>query len=239
MQLGLKTAFVLAAALVSGAAEPIAARWEGAVQIPGRQLRLVIDLAEASDGHWTGSATVPGFGVKGAPLTEIAIKDGEVSFGIKGALGDPKIKGRLAADGTLTGEYVQAGNTAPFTLLRTGPPQVDPLRQSTAVSKELEGEWKGVMDLFGYPINVALKLANVPGGKAAAQFHIVGKRDSTVALDVVIEENGNLLVQSTESGIAYEGRLQKDEISGTYRQGPLEAPLNLRPAPKGASGARP
>ena len=102
-----------------------------------------------------------------------------------------------------------------------------------------EGEWKGVMDLFGYPINVALKLANVPGGTAAAQFHIVGKRDSTVALDVVIEENGNLLVQSTESGIAYEGRLQKDEISGTYRQGPLEAPLNLRPAPKGASGARP
>jgi hypothetical protein len=69
MQLGLKTAFVFAAALVCWAAEPIAARWEGAVQIPGRQLRLVIDLAEASDGHWIGSATVPGFGVKGAPLT--------------------------------------------------------------------------------------------------------------------------------------------------------------------------
>lgn len=141
----------------------------------------------------------------------------------------------------MTGEYLQAGNTAPFTLLRTGPPQVDPLRQSTPVSKELEGEWKGVMDLFGYPINVALKLANQTGGKAAAQFHIVGKRDNTVVLDLVIEENGNLLVQSTESGIAYEGRLQKEgnEITGTYRQGPLEAPLNLRPAPKRASGARP
>jgi hypothetical protein len=34
-----------------------AGRWEGSVQIPGSGLRVVIDLAQNSEGGWTGSQT--------------------------------------------------------------------------------------------------------------------------------------------------------------------------------------
>jgi hypothetical protein len=133
------------------------------------------------------------------------------------------LKGRLTANGALMGDYLQAGNTTPFTLLKSGLPQVDLPRLSTRISNQFEGKWKGVMDLFGYPIQVELKVAN-QGGKASAQFHIAGKRDSSVRIDPMIEENNNLMLESSETGISYEGRLRYEtaEIIGTYRQGPLE-----------------
>jgi hypothetical protein len=59
----------LAAALVSRADENAAGRWEGTVQIPSRQLMLIVDLAAESgdNGGWQGSITIPGLGIKGAP----------------------------------------------------------------------------------------------------------------------------------------------------------------------------
>lgn len=229
MRTRLGTAALFAVTLVCRAAEPAAARWEGNVQIPGRELKLIIDLALDSAGGWTGSAIVPGFGVKGAPLVDIAVMNSNVSFRLKGALGEPKLTGRLTDNGVFMGEFEQAGNTAPFTLQKTGPPQVDLPRRGTPVRHEMEGEWKGVMDLYGYPINVTLTLAN-QAGIATAQFHIIGKRENTVKLDRVIEENDNLTVESLETGIVYDGRFRvaANNINGVYRQGPYEAPLILR-----------
>ena len=226
---------LFAVTLVCRAADSAAGRWEGDVQIPGRELKLIIDLAADSAGGWTGSAIVPGFGVKGTPLADIAIRNSDVSFSLKGALGEPKLTGRLTDNGAFTGEFEQAGNKAPFTLQKTGPPQVDSPRRSTPVRHEMEGEWKGVMDLFGYPINVTLTLAN-QGGSATAQFHIIGKRENTVKLDLVIEENDNLTLESPETGIVYDGRFRAaaNDINGVYRQGPYEAPLILRRAEKSA-----
>jgi hypothetical protein len=231
MPMRLGTTVLFAATLVCQAADPAAARWEGDVQIPGRELKLIVDLAPDSAGGWIGSAIVPGFGIKGAPLADIVVKNSNVSFTLKGALGEPRLTGRLAENGALTGDFEQAGNRAAFALQKTGPPQVDSPRRSTPVRREIEGEWKGVMDLFGYPINVTLNLAN-QGGNGTAQFHILGKRDTVVKLDLVIEENDNLTVESSETGIVYEGRFRvaANEINGAYRQGPNEAPLILHRA---------
>ena len=39
-------AIVLATAALAGAAEPLEARWDGTVRIPGNELHVVIDLAK-------------------------------------------------------------------------------------------------------------------------------------------------------------------------------------------------
>jgi len=225
---------VIAAGILCRASEPAAARWEGAVQIPGLELRVVIDLAQDSQGQWVGSATVPGFGVKGAPLTGIAIKDSDVTFAMKGALGEPRFKGQLTANGSLTGEYQQAGNTAPFTLQKTGPPQVDPPRESTAVRKEMAGEWQGTMTYAGNEIRVRLKLENQSSGKATGQFVFVGKKENVFPIDLVTQEADMLTVDLIAIGVSYEGRLQKGEkeIVGTFHQGAMEIPLNLQTVAK-------
>jgi hypothetical protein len=236
----LRATILFSAALLCQASEPVAARWEGTVRIPGRELRVVIDLAQNSQGQWMGSAIVLGFGIKGAPLTEIAVAESIVAFTIKGALGEPKFKGQLTANNTLAGDFQQGGNSAPFTLQKAGPPQVDLPRRSTPIRKELEGTWQGEMNFMG-TVKVRLDLANQPGGNATAKFTLRRTRDNPLPLDLVTDEGGILTLKSTDTGITYEGRFRQEanEITGTFQQGPLELSLVLRPTAKGGNEAQP
>jgi hypothetical protein len=223
-------------AAISGAfaAQPPAARWEGVVRLPGREIKVVVDLAQNSGGQWIGSAILPDFGVKGAPLSDVSVTDSGVSFVIKGALSDPKFEGSLSSSGTLTGEFKQAGNSAPFSLRNIGSAQVELPPVSTAVRKELEGEWKGDMSYAGNPIHITIKLTNQTDGKATGQFVIVGKKETTLPIDLITQEGEMLTVELYERGMTYEGHFmkEKNEINGEFRQGPVEIPLTLRPAVK-------
>src|SRR4029450_2697682 len=137
---------VLAVAVLCPAEEVLSGRWEGTAQIPDNELDLIIDLAQ-ENGAWVGSIIIPGLNVKDAPLAEVAVKPPDVSFAVKGPLGI-QLKLRLDADNKLTGNFEQAGNRAPTSLRKTGPPQVKRPPRNTAVAKELEGEWKGDYEMF-------------------------------------------------------------------------------------------
>ncbi|MFI5184457.1 MAG: hypothetical protein ACHQNV_08665 [Vicinamibacteria bacterium] len=220
--------FLAAGALLSG-------RWEGAAQIPGREVRLIIDLAQDDRDRWIGSAILPGFGVKGAALKDVVVGDASVAFAITGALGVPTLKGLLAPDGTLSGDFQQGGNTARFVLRRVGPPQVEPPRTSTRVRADFEGPWQGETALMGNPIRARLTLANRPGGAASAEFMIVGRKEHNLAVDLVTQEGDLLTVEAHEGGATFifEGRLHAgaNEVKGALLEGPIEAPLILSRAP--------
>ncbi len=219
-------------------AETLAGRWEGSIRIPDRESRLIVDLTQEKGKDWSGSIIIPGLGVKGAPLTDLAIANGGISFAIKGALASPKtgparFKGKVTSDGQLTGDFLQAGNTAPFTLEKTGPSQVELPPKSTAIARDFNGVWKGDYEMDGYPRHVTLTLASHENGPATAKLVIVGKRTNEPPIDLVTEEGGYLTIQSQDFGITYEGRLQKEghEIGGTFALGPSELPLVLGKTP--------
>jgi hypothetical protein len=233
----MRIAFILllASTLVSRADENAAGRWEGTVQIPSRELVLIVDLAAGSgdSGGWQGSITIPELGIKGAPLTDIGVKSDTVVFSIKSALADQragpaKFNGRFVGEGKLTGDFLQAGNTAPFALGKTGPPQVEPPPHSTAIAKEIEGEWKGGYELFGYPRKVTIKLQNRGPDGATAEFVILGRKENKLPVDHVVQEGEFLTIDSHETGLSFEGRTRNGEIQGTILQGPLEIPVTLR-----------
>ena len=227
--------FILAFAAFSfcRADQPPTGRWEGSIRIPEREQKIIVDLAQDQNGAWSGSVTLPGLDVKGAALSDIISKDSEIAFAIKTALGAqgsgaPTIKARLA-DGKLTGDFAQGGNTAPVVLVKAGRAQVEPLPHSTGVAKEMEGEWKGDFELMGYPRHVTVKLANKAPG-ATAQFLVVGKKTTDVPIDLVTLENDLLTLNSHQMGISYEGRWKKQngEIQGMVSIGAIEQPLLLR-----------
>ncbi len=223
----MRLAFLTLLAALCHAAEPAEGRWEGTIQIPGTGLTAIVDLAQSAGG-WIGSATVPGF-TKGASLADIVVRDSAVSFTLKGALGDPKFDGRVEA-GAFDGNFVQAGNTAAFHLRHVGPAQVDLPRRSTAVADDLAGDWLGEVTLGGNKLKASLKLTNRPGGVAAAQFVITGKRVTNIPLDLVRQEGDFLIIVCSPYRITFEGRLRKDtgELTGTFAQGPVEGPLTFR-----------
>jgi len=215
-------------------ADTTTGRWEGSVQIPAFPLRLVVDLDHDATGAWVGSIIIPELNITGAQLTDIDVRDPDVSFAIKGALADPKagpakLHARLAATGALDGNFTQAGNSATCSLKRTGTAQVTLPVRSTAVAGEFTGKWVGEYELMGYPRHVTLTLTNHDGAAASAEFIIVGKKVNNLPVDLLTQDGAFLRIESHEIGINFEGRLRKDtgEITGNYEQGPYEAPLVL------------
>lgn len=213
-----------------------AGRWEGKVQIPGAELRLVLDLAQDSDGKWIGSVIVPGLGVKGVALSDLQVDGSEVSFSIEETLGAPKVKGHIGAKKTFTGDYEQAGNTAPFVLEKSGPPQVEPQTNSTPVSKDLEGKWQGDLALPGRTLRVTVNLTNHAGGPASAKFHLKGKNDYDIPVDFVTQDNDLLTLESPASHFIYQGFFHKEtkEIRGELQLGPYDEPVVIHPAAQNA-----
>lgn len=233
----MKAALILlfTSALLCRAEEPAAGRWEGKIQIPERELTLTVDLAQDSAGAWKGSIIIPELNLQGGTLADIALSGADISFTTKGPLASPdsgptKLSGHLTGDAKLTGNFLQGGNTAPFTLQKIGPAQVEGARRSTALSKEFEGEWKGEYELFGYKRHVTLKLAGHQDAGATAEFVVVGKRVNNLPVDLVTQEGKFVTIDSHETGLSYEGRLLKGELTGAIIQGGIETPLVLHKA---------
>jgi hypothetical protein len=223
--------FVFASAIICRAEDKASGRWEGAVQIPGRELQVVVDLAKAGGGPWQGSIIIPGLNLPGGQLVDIAVQDSDASFGIKTGRGlDATFKGHFSADGTFSGDFMQAGNRAAFSLKKIGAPQVEAPVRSTPVTEEIEGEWKGEYQIFGTPRYVTLKLTNGAENSATAELVVVGRKVNNLPVDLVTQEGDLITIESHQTGIAYEGRFNKaaNEIKGTFMQGPVELPLVLR-----------
>lgn len=117
-------AVATAASCLASSSGNISGRWEGTV---------VVDLAPGDPGSWTGSATVPGFNVKGTTLANLAVSSSQMEFTIKGVLGDPRLKAQIDGD-ALRGDLTLAGNTPSFTLRKIGAAQVDLPPKSTRFS---------------------------------------------------------------------------------------------------------
>ena len=214
---------IVAAALPCRAEEVMSGRWEGTVQIPDDELNLIVDLSQRN-GAWVGSMIIPGLGLKG-PLTDIKVQPPDVNFAVKGALGI-QLKLRLDANNKLAGNFEQAGNRAPATLQKTGPPQVEYPPRSTPVPKELEGEWKGDYEMLGYTRHVSIKFANHPDA-ATADFVIIGRKHNVLPVDLVTQEGDLVTVDSHEMGFSFEGRLRNGKLTGAIQQGAIETPLEL------------
>ena len=219
---------VFAGALPCHGEEAMSGRWEGSAQIPDEEITVVVDLAQ-ENGAWVGSIIVPGFDVKGVPLSDVAVKQPDVSFSVKGPLGI-RMKLRLDGNGKMTGNFEQAGNVAPTSLQKTGPPQVEYPPRNTPVAKELEGEWKGDYQMLGYTRHVSIKFANRGPDGATVEFVIVGRRTNNLPVDLVTQEGDLVTVDSRGIGFSFEGRLKEGKLSGAIRQGAIETPLLLERA---------
>jgi hypothetical protein len=225
---------LFASALVANADEISEGRWEGTANIPGLELKLIVDLRSGASG-WNGAITIPQLGVRGAELSQVVVNGTELTCAIKTALADKqtgpaRLKGHVSPNGTLTGDFTQAGNTAPFILSKTGRPQIETPPRSTALAKEFEGVWKGGYELLGYPRTVTLKLSNHDAAGATADFVIVGRKENKLPVDLITQHGSFLSVESHETGLSFEGQLENDELHGTILQGPLEIAVTLQHA---------
>jgi len=110
------------------AAEPatteaaVVGHWEGAIQLPGRELAIDVDFRLEGEAL-AADISIPAQGARDLPLGGIAVAGEEITFAIPGVPGDPTFQGTLAADGSeITGSFTQGGAALTFTLSRTASP---------------------------------------------------------------------------------------------------------------------
>ena len=120
--------FVLATAfgLGSAAAEPggnrdeaaLVGLWKGSLKVGAISLRIEFNV-EFLDGVLQATMDSPDQGVKGIPVSRVALADSVVSFEVKAISGS--YEGKLSADGQrLEGNWKQSGRNFPLVLQKAG-----------------------------------------------------------------------------------------------------------------------
>jgi len=230
--LSLSTLFVMSVSSLHAQrpADP-SGHWEGMVQTPNTVLKVEIDLARNSNGGFSGTFGQPDQGVKGLPLSTIAVENRSIRLVVKGGPEPATFDGLLAADGTsIAGTVLQGGLTMPLNLTRTGEASIAPTPKSAAIGKELEGTWNGTLDVNGQQMRLIVKMANQSDGTAVGT--IVSPDGSGVEIPIAMTQKGaTLAIDVPVIGGAFTGTLNPaGELVGTWSQARMTLPLTLRPA---------
>jgi hypothetical protein len=224
-------------ALLAGPAAPLLAQtavepsghWVGTIQAPNMVVDVAIDLAKNNKGELAGTFSQPGQGVKGLPLSTVAVDGRSVRLVVKGDESPATFAATLSADGkSLSGEVAQGGYNMPFTLTRTGDAQIVQPPKNAAIGKELDGTWNGTIETGAKHMRVVVTMANQPDGTAVGT--IVSPDGSGVEIPIGITQKATAVtIEVTSVGASYAGVLNADgtELTGTWTQGAVSVPLAL------------
>jgi hypothetical protein len=206
--------------------------WEGTIHAPNMDVVIRIDLAPNTKGQLTGTFAQPAEGIKGLPLSEVAVKGQSIRLLLKPGSGGGTFDGTVSADGkSIAGDFIMAegGHALPFTLTRTGAASIAPPPKSPPIPKELEGSWNGTLDAGGRQLRVVVTIANQPDGTSTGT--IVSVDGTGVEIPIAIAQKGSeVSLDVATVGASYAGVLNAaaTEMAGTWTQGGAAQPLTLR-----------
>jgi hypothetical protein len=203
--------------------------WEGTIQVPDRELKVAFDLAQNDKGDWIGTVAVPEQNMRDFPLAKIVVKGTSVSFELPGIPGDPSFQGDISPDGkSLKGDFAQGGGTFPIQVKWVSEASVKLPARSTAVAKEFEGAWEGVLNTpDGQKLRIRVTLANGSDG-ASGTFASLDQGGPELPLTTITQKAAQIALELKMAGITYSGELKGEEISGTFTQGPGSLPLTFK-----------
>jgi hypothetical protein len=203
--------------------------WEGTVQVPDRDLKVAIDLAQNEKGEWIGTIAVPEQNLRDLPLAKIVVKGTSVAFELPGIPGDPAFQGDLSPDGkAIKGDLAQGGGSFPMQVKWVSEASVKLPAKSTPIGKELEGVWEGVLATpDGQNLRIRVTLANGADG-ATGTFASLDQSGNEMPLTTIAQKDSQLTFELKMAGIGYSGELKGDRLVGTFTQGPASLPLTFK-----------
>lgn len=229
----LMIAFVVAPLALAQSKPAGSGHWEGTIQLPDRELKVAVDLAQNEKSEWIGDIDIPEQGAKDMPLSKAAVKGTTVSFALEGIPGDPSFEGELSPDGkAIKGNFVQGGGSFAMQLKWVSEPDVKVPAKSTAVAKEFEGTWEGTLSVpNGTQLRLRLKLANGAGGTATGVLNSLDQGGQDIPINTVTQKGSHIKLEIRLVNGSYEGDLKGDELVGSWTQG-MALPLTFKRAAK-------
>ena len=99
-------------------------RWQGAIELPGQSLEVLVRIVAGQGRAWSGTIDIPAQGARSLTLSKFEISSGAVQFSITGVPGDPTFRGTLSS-ATIVGQLTQGGQTFAFRLERSSAEAID------------------------------------------------------------------------------------------------------------------
>ncbi len=208
-----------------------AGHWEGVLKAPSQNVSLVVDLVRNESGEWMGSMSMPAQGAEDIPLANITVQGAAVKFSMLNAAG-PVLEGKLSGDGSaISGKLSSGGESISFELKRMGEARTKPAPTSTALSKEFEGLWEGVLEAGGQQLRLRVKLQNISGTGSGT---VVTIDQGNVEIPITSVSQNQRQLEFTVRAVngSYSGTLSPDgsTLDGKWTQAGNTAPLVLKRA---------
>lgn len=218
-----------AASLVCAQTGP-AGHWEATISPEGREMVLSLDLAQNAKGEWIASMGVPAQKVAGLVVKDLAVNGKSVKF-MAVEMQMSTLDLTLGEDGKLAGTIAGQRGSMPISFTRTGEAKVELPAASPAVSKELEGDWAGVLETPGgsqLPVQVHFK--NQPDKTVAATIDIPAQNALGMPINDVKQTGDKVEFGLKIAHASFQGTLNKErtEIAGQLGHEAQTMPLTLK-----------
>lgn len=116
--------------------QQLAGHWQGAIELPGMKLEILVDFKLSPDKKVEGLISIPVQKAIDLRLTDIVLAGKEITFTIYGVPGNAVFKGQLDDRGQkITGQFTQSGQTFPFYLTKSE----DPVAKARNILASLDG----------------------------------------------------------------------------------------------------
>jgi hypothetical protein len=160
------------------------------------------------------------------PLQKIAVNGSQITLY---ARRDQPLSGEISANGrTIAGTATLSGYALPFSMSRTGDANIAPPPTGPAVSKQLEGEWKGALSTGTRELRFVVTIENRGDGRSLARQ--ISIDEGGLLLYLVVTQDGRKVKMDTPAVAAsFDGELNATgtEISGTWTQRETVLPLTM------------
>ncbi|MCX2681081.1 S9 family peptidase [Galbibacter sp. EGI 63066] len=102
-------------------------------------------------------------------------------------------------------------------------------------AQEVAGTWKGTINVQGNEMPLVFNIEKANDGYSST-MDSPSQGATGIPMDETLFVDDQLTITFKQAGIKYVGNLNKDKISGTFYQGPMELPLNLERSEKTVPG---
>jgi len=214
--------FLLVGSLWTWAQKNPDGHWEGAINAPGMELAIIVELKQEAGGL-TGTISIPAQGAKGLALSNVKLEGQELLFEIPNAPGPPSFKGTLSADGnSIEGTMSQGGGTVPFKLRRFSEAEAAAAAKKAVAeaAKKPESIWEGTLNTGATSLRLVVRVFKEDNGSLTAKMDSPDQGATDIPVPTVTLTDTKLSLELPAMNASYQGTLnqQKTEADGEWSQ---------------------
>jgi hypothetical protein len=216
-------------AALACAQESLEGHWEGALKIDNREIGISLDLAKNAKLEWIASMGLPSEKMTGLVVMNVAAHDKSVSF-VAVELQMAKCDLTLSSDSSMKGVISTPQGPVPIEFKRTGEAKVELIPASPAVSKELEGDWEGSLQMPNRAVRIIVHFKNQPDKTVSATIDTPDSGGMGLPLNNVKQAGPKVEFGVKIAHANFQGTLNQEctELAGQFSHEENHGPLTLR-----------